>query len=70
LLDLTTHTSLSPLRPGFAPGFVNNKKGALDSQPHAIKFTSCLPMVGAWLWDRILNYVTERCEHLPDEALK
>jgi hypothetical protein len=21
-------------------------------------------------WDRILNYVTERCEHLPDEALK
>ena len=21
-------------------------------------------------WDRILNYVTERREHLPDEALK
>jgi hypothetical protein len=21
-------------------------------------------------WDRILNYVTERCEHLTDEALK
>ena len=21
-------------------------------------------------WDRILNYVTERCENLPDEALK
>ena len=45
-LDLTTHTSLSPLR--FTPGFVNSKKGTLDSQPHAIKFTSCLPMVGAW----------------------
>ena len=44
----TTHTSLSPLRRGFAPGFVNYKKGALDSQPHAIKLTSCLPMVGAW----------------------
>ena len=47
-LDLKTHTSLSPLRRGFAPGFVNFKKGALDSQAHAIMFTSCLPMVGAW----------------------
>jgi len=26
-LDLTTHTSLSPIRGGFAPGFVNYKKG-------------------------------------------
>ena len=26
LLDLTTHTSLSPIRRGFAPGFVNYKK--------------------------------------------
>jgi hypothetical protein len=25
-LDLTTHTSLSAIRRGFAPGFVNNKK--------------------------------------------
>jgi hypothetical protein len=25
-LDLTTHTSLSPIRHGFAPGFVNYKK--------------------------------------------
>jgi hypothetical protein len=24
---LTTHTSLSPIRQGFAPGFVNYKKG-------------------------------------------
>ena len=39
-LDLTTHTSLSPIRRGFAPGFVNYKKGALDSQTHVIKFTS------------------------------
>jgi hypothetical protein len=30
-------------------GFVNYKKGALDSQPHVIKFTSCLPMVGGSL---------------------
>jgi hypothetical protein len=35
----TTHISLSP-------GFVNYKKGTLDSQPQVIKFTSCLPMVG------------------------
>jgi hypothetical protein len=47
LLDyLTTHTSLSPIQRGFAPGFVNYKKGALDSQPQVIKFTSWLPMVG------------------------
>jgi hypothetical protein len=32
-----------------APDFVNDKKGALDSQPQVIKFTSCLPMVGGSL---------------------
>ena len=32
-LDLTTHTSLSPIWRGFAPSFVNYKKGTLDSQP-------------------------------------
>jgi len=48
-LDLTTHTSLSSIRRGFAPGFVNYKKDALDSQPQVIKFTSCLPMVGGSL---------------------
>jgi hypothetical protein len=42
-----THTNLSPIRRGFAPGFVNYKKGALDSQ--VIQFTSCLPMVGGSL---------------------
>jgi len=26
-LDLTTHTNLSPIRRGFAPGFVSYKKG-------------------------------------------
>jgi hypothetical protein len=41
-LDLTTHTSLLPIRRGFAPGCVNYKKGALDSQSQVIKFTSCL----------------------------
>ena len=34
---LTTHTSISPIRRGFVPGFVNYKKGALDSQPQVIK---------------------------------
>jgi len=34
----------------FTPGFVNYKKGALDSHPQVIKFTSCLPMVGGSLW--------------------
>jgi len=51
----TTHTSLSPIRRGFAPGFVNYKKGALDSQPQVIKFTSCLPMVGDSL--RVLRFL-------------
>ena len=37
----------------YAPGFVNYKKGALDSQPQVIKFTSYLPMVGGSL--RILR---------------
>ena len=44
---LTTRTSLSPIWRGFVPGFVNYKKGVLDSQ--VIKFTSCLPMVGGSL---------------------
>ena len=46
---IATHTSLSPIRRGFAPGFVNYKTGALDPQPQVIKFTSCLPMVGGSL---------------------
>ena len=33
----------------FPPGFVNYKKGALDSQPQVIKFTSFLDMVGGSL---------------------
>ena len=31
-LDLTTHTNLSPIWRGFAPGFVNYKNATLDSQ--------------------------------------
>jgi hypothetical protein len=48
-LDPPLHTSLSPKQRRFAPGFVNYKKGALDSQPQVIKLTSCLPMVGGSL---------------------
>ena len=46
-MDLTTHTSLSPIRCGFAPGFVNYKKGALDSQPQVIKVYQLLAH-GRW----------------------
>jgi hypothetical protein len=35
---LTTYTSLSPIRRGFAPGYVNYKKGPLDSQPQVIVY--------------------------------
>ena len=38
-LDLTAHTSISPIRRGFAPSFVNYKKGALDSQWQVIVST-------------------------------
>ena len=31
---------------GSHPALLITKKGALDSQPQVIKFTSCLPMVG------------------------
>ena len=34
-IQLATHTSLSPTRRGFAPGFVNYTKGTLDLQPQA-----------------------------------
>ena len=34
---------------GCALGFVNYKKGALDSQPEVIKFTSCLHRIGGSL---------------------
>jgi len=46
---MTPHASLSSTGRGFAPGFVNYKKGALDSQPQVIQFTSYLPMVGGSL---------------------
>jgi hypothetical protein len=44
-LDLTAPTSISPIR----RGFVNYKKGALDSQPDVIKCTSCFSMVSGSL---------------------
>jgi hypothetical protein len=55
-LDLTTHTSLSPIRRGFVPSFVNYKNGALDSQ--VIKLTSCLPSyeLGSCPWARCTWY--------------
>ena len=48
-ITLTTHTSLSPIRRGFAPGFVNYKKGGFNSKPQVKKFTSCLLMFGGSL---------------------
>jgi hypothetical protein len=44
-LDLATNTRLLPIQRGFAPGFSDYKKGALDWQLQVIKFTSFLPMV-------------------------
>ena len=39
----------SAIRRGFTPGFVNYKKGALDSQLQVIELASWLPMVGGSL---------------------
>ena len=50
---LTTHTSLSPIRRWFATGLEITRKGALNSQPQVIKFTSCLPMVGGSILRRL-----------------
>ena len=44
-LDLTAHTSLSPIQRGFAPGFV---KGALDLQPAASDKVYQLLVHGRW----------------------
>ena len=44
---LATHTSISPIRCGFAPGFLNYKQEGTRLAAQVIKFTtSCLPMVG------------------------
>ena len=37
------------MRRGFAPDFVDYKKGALDFQPQVKTINSCLPMVGGSL---------------------
>jgi hypothetical protein len=55
LLDLTTHTSLSPIWHGFAPSFVNYKKGALDSQPQAYQ----LLVHGRWF----SSFITKTGRH-------
>ena len=44
---LTTHASLSPIRCGFASGFVNYKKAALESQPASDKVYQLLAH-GRW----------------------
>ena len=46
-LDLTTHTSLSPIRHGFAPGFVNYKKRCTRLAAASDKFYQLLAH-GRW----------------------
>jgi hypothetical protein len=49
ILKKTANQKLNNIYHGFSLGVVNYKKGALDSQPQVIKFTSCLPMVSGSL---------------------
>jgi hypothetical protein len=39
------------------------KKGALDSQPHVIKFTSCLAKFGGSLWVLPTSFTTKTGHH-------
>ena len=68
---LTTHKSLSPIRRGFAPGFLNYKKGVLDSQSQGIKITSCLPMVDGSLPETPASSITKTgCHDIAEILLK
>ena len=63
-LDYRTFSiNLSSIRRGFAPVFVNYKKGALDLQPQVIQFTSCLPRVGDHLWVILASSTTKTVRH-------
>ena len=44
---LTTHTSLSPIRRGFVPGFVNYKLEAQWAEPVSLTFHSALRKLNA-----------------------
>ena len=46
-MDLTAHTSISPIRRGFVPSLVNYKKSSLDSQPQSDKVYQLLAQ-GRW----------------------
>ena len=47
--NTSSHTSLSPIRCGFAPSFVNYKKGCTRRAAASDKAYSCLPRVGGSL---------------------
>jgi hypothetical protein len=49
---LTTHTSLSPIWRGFAPGFVNDKKGCTQLQAASDKVYQLLAH-GRWFFPGI-----------------
>jgi hypothetical protein len=67
-LDLTAHTSLLPIRRGFAPSFVNYKKGALDSQQQSDKVHQLLAQ-GRWFSPASSNTKTGR-HHIAEILLK
>ena len=59
---LTTHISLSPVRSGFAPGFVNYKKGALDLAAASDKVYQLLAH-GRWFSPGTLASSTTKTGH-------
>jgi hypothetical protein len=60
---LTTRTSLSPIQHGCTPGFVNYKKGALNSQPQVIKFTNSWQLLAHGQWFSPASSTTKTPRH-------
>jgi hypothetical protein len=58
-LDLTAHTSLSPIRRRFAPGFINYKKGALDSQLQVIIIeVKLIDLIDFWFFNATFSNIS------------
>jgi hypothetical protein len=71
-LDLTAHTSLSPIWHGFVPSFVNNKKGCTRLAAASDKVYQ-LPVQGRWFSPGTLassNTKTGRHDNISEILLK
>ena len=68
-MDLTTHTSLSPIRRGFVPGFVNYKKGCTRLAATSDKVYQLLAH-GRWFSPAFSTTKTGRHDYIAEIWLK